>query len=420
MKTLAWRLFFAVLFSMPLCATPLAVRDLGIPVKGVSWTRLHPGKTADGRASLLISMGQNHGGLFVLDVDLATGRCRQFAAADGVRSTFPTAAYRSLRTGILYLGSAWDGHLHRFDANHPERGIEDLGRVDEAGTFGLGITETPDGAIWIGSYPGARLTKFDPATGQFTRHGRKDATDEYLYPLGGDDGSLAAIVKGRASAPAAHRSRHWRPPRSRPHRHGSVRQNPIPETLQRHRPPALSRLACRRFRIDGLLLTPVDELPAPLPGVHATYKHNYQAPAEMPGGWTAHFLDDSVNGVGTPRNLLLTHRDPLVPSRRLHLDWVGGGSNLHVMELGPDGHLYGSSYMPNRLFRASLDGATVEDLGEHTFAGGEAYSLATLDGKIYLASYPEARLSVFDPGATGALRAPRRPTIRRTSAGLMP
>jgi hypothetical protein len=397
MKTLAWRLFFAVLFSMPLCATPLAVRDLGIPVKGVSWTRLHPGKTADGRASLLISMGQNHGGLFVLDVDLATGRCRQFAAADGVRSTFPTAAYRSLRTGILYLGSAWDGHLHRFDANHPERGIEDLGRVDEAGTFGLGITETPDGAIWIGSYPGARLTKFDPATGQFTRHGRKDATDEYLYPLGGDDGSLAAIVKVVRPhlllidpATGAHREV------------GPTVTDPSDKTQFLKLFKGTDRRLyldshAGRFRIDGLLLTPVDELPAPLPGVHATYKHNYQAPAEMPGGWTAHFLDDSVNGVGTPRNLLLTHRDPLVPSRRLHLDWVGGGSNLHVMELGPDGHLYGSSYMPNRLFRASLDGATVEDLGEHTFAGGEAYSLATLDGKIYLASYPEARLSVFDP-----------------------
>jgi hypothetical protein len=53
--------------------------------------------------------------------------------------------------------------------------------------------------------------------------------------------------------------------------------------------------------------------------------------------------------------------------------------------------------MPNRLFRCTPDGGTMQDLGEHTFAGGEAYSLANLDGKIFLASYPEARLSVFDP-----------------------
>jgi hypothetical protein len=144
-------------------------------------------------------------------------------------------------------------------------------------------------------------------------------------------------------------------------------------------------------------LTPVDELPAPLPGIHATYKHNYQAPAEMPGGWTAHFLDDSINGVGTPRNLLLTNQESAraqpPPAPRLGRRWLEPACD----RTRPDGHLYGSSYMPNRLFRSTLDGATIEDLGEHTYAGGEAYSLANLDGKIYLASYPEARLSVFDP-----------------------
>ena len=58
------------------------VRDLGIPVKGVSWVRLHPGQTADGKPSLLASMSQNNGGLFVVDIDFATGHCRQFPVAD--------------------------------------------------------------------------------------------------------------------------------------------------------------------------------------------------------------------------------------------------------------------------------------------------------------------------------------------------
>ncbi len=378
-------------------ATPATAQDLGIPVKGVSWTRLHPGQTKDGRPSLLVSMGQNNGGLFVLDVDLETGKCRQFPVANGDTSTFPTAAFRSLRTGVLYLGSAWDGHLHRFDANHPERGIEDLGLVDEAGTFGLGITESDDGAIWIGSYPGAHLSKFDPATGRFTRYGRKDETDEYIYPLAGDDGSLAGIIKFVRPHlvvidPATGQHREVGPAVTDP----SDKSQFLKFYKGTDRRLYLDSHA-GKFRIDGMNLTPVSELPAPMPGIHATYKHSYQEPAEMPGGWTAHFLDDNINGVGTPRNILLTNRDPLVPSRRLHLDWVGGGSNLHVIELGADGRLYGSSYMPNRLFRSTLDGSTIEDLGEHTFAGGEAYSVANLDGKVYLASYPEARLSVFDP-----------------------
>lgn len=380
-------------------ASAAEVRDLGIPVKGVSWARLHPGRTAAGRASLLASMSQNNGGLFVLDIDLATGHCRQFAVRDPVNSTFSSAAWRSLPSGILYIASGWDGHLHRFDANHPELGLEDLGRIYPApGDIApLALTETPDGRLWIGTYPGAQLTCYDPATGRLTAFGKMDAIDNYLYPLAGDDGSLAAIVKfGRPHLlvidPATGERREAGPA--------------VTDTTDKKQFLKLFKGTDRRlyldshagkFRVDGMNLLPVDEAPAPMAGVHATYQHAYQAPAEMPGGWTAHFLDDGVNGVGVPREILLTHRDPFVASRRLHLDWTGGGSNLHVMELGPDGLLYGSSYMPNRLFRATLDGRAIADLGTHTFAGGEAYSMANLDGKVYLASYPEARLSVYDP-----------------------
>ncbi|MBL9204334.1 MAG: hypothetical protein JNN01_04570, partial [Opitutaceae bacterium] len=89
-------------------AEPARVRDLGIPVRGVNWGRLHAGATADGRPSVLLSFGQNNGGLFVADVDLATGHCRQFTVKNPTASTFPTASFRSLRSGILYIGSAWD------------------------------------------------------------------------------------------------------------------------------------------------------------------------------------------------------------------------------------------------------------------------------------------------------------------------
>jgi len=410
-------------------AEPLA-RDLGTPIKGVSWARLHPGQTADGRASLLASMSQNNGGFFVIDINVETGHCRQFAVHDPANSTFSAACYRSLLTGILYIASGWDAHFHRFDANHPERGIEDLGKFDPDATAPLGLGESPDGSIWIGTYPGARVTKFNPATGQFTNFGRMDESDNYIYPLGGDDGSVAAVVK------------FIRPhlvvidPQTGEHREAGPC---VTDTTDKSQFVKFYKATDRRlyldthagkFRIDGMNLSPVDTLPDPLPGIHATYKHAYQAPAGMPGGWTAHFLDDNLNGTGTPRNILLANANPLIPSRRLHLDWIGGGSNIHIIHPGPDGHLYGTSYMPNLLWRASLATADLPavglakeglrsaqspdpvlsstpsldptlpdltDLGVHTFAMGEAYSMAVLDGKIYLGSYPEARLSVYDP-----------------------
>ncbi|MDI1336859.1 MAG: hypothetical protein PSU94_11820 [Lacunisphaera sp.] len=379
-------------------AEPAVVRDLGIPVRGVNWGRLHAGATADGKPSILISFGQNNGGLFVADVDFATGHCTQYAVKDRAASTFPTASFRSLRTGFLYIGSAWDAHLHRFDPAHPERGVEDLGKIDpDDAIFPTGITEAPDGAIFIGTCNGARLVRFDPATSVFTRFGRMDETDNYLYPLAGDDGSLAALVK-------------------------VVRPHLIvidPKTGEHHEVgPAITDTTDKtrylklfkgtdhllyldshagKFRVDGMKLTAVDSAPAELPGIHSAYTHHYQAPLVMPGGWTARFLDDNDVGAGAPRKIQLTNTDPGIAPRTLTLDWQGGGANLHVMEPGPGGRIYGSGYMPNHLFTATPDGRELADLGKHSMAMGEAYSLATVGGKIYLASYPEARLSVYDP-----------------------
>ncbi len=399
---MAKRLVFLILLALPLLKAGAAempeARDLGIPIKGVSWVRLHAGKTADGAPSLLATMSQTNGGLFVIDIDLDTGHCTQFAVQDRKNSSFSTATFRSLQTGILYIGSAWDGHLHQFDPGRPGKGIEDLGPIAKGVTFPTGINESQDGAIWIGSYPGANLTKFEPKSKIFTSFGRMDESEQYLYPLAGDDGSLAALVRVvRPHLVAID-------PKTGVHREVGPS---ITDTLDKSQFLRFFKGADRRlyldshtgkYRIEGTLLVSVKHLPEPMAGIHAAGEHRYQNPLVMPGGWQAHLMDDGGGkGSGAPRRILLSNTDPLVASRILNLDWVGGGSNVRVIELGPDGMLYGSSYLPNLLYRASLDSSKLEHLGQHTFAAGQAYSVTSLDEKVYLASYPQARLSVYDP-----------------------
>lgn len=396
------RLAFLLLLVLPqlevMAANNPEARDLGIPVKGVSWVRLHPGQTADGAPSLLATMSQTNGGLFVIDIDLDTGHCTQYAVQDRKNSSFSSATFRSLQTGILYIGSAWDGHFHQFDPAHPQKGIEDLGRIAQGVTFPTGISEAPDGAIWIGAYPGARLTKFEPKSGTFTPYGRMDESEQYLYPLAGDDGSLAALVRVVRPHLVA----------IDPETGAHLEIGPsITDTLDKSQHLRFYKGTDRRlyldshtgkYRIEGTLLVPVNHLPDPMAGIHAAGEHRYQNPLIMPGGWQAHLMDDGGGkGSGVPRRILLSNTDPLVASRILSLDWVGGGSNVHVIALGPDGMLYGSSYLPNLLFRASPDGSRIDQLGQHTFATGQAYSAISLDQKMYFASYPQARLSVYDP-----------------------
>jgi hypothetical protein len=145
------------------------------------------------------------------------------------------------------------------------------------------------------------------------------------------------------------------------------------------------------YRIKGMQATPVTRLPEPRAGVPAVYKHDYQAPVVMPGGWTAS-MPDYESSVFRTLRLQRAGESP----KDLRLDWVGAGSLLFLIHHGPDGKIYGSSYLPEHLFRCELDGTGMVDLGQCSISLGEGYSMENYEGKLAIASYPAARLSLYD------------------------
>ena len=362
------------------------VRTLGTPVKSINWVRLYAGRNAAGAPLLLASMGQDAGGLFVCDIDLATGHCTQHAAS--VRTQhFPTAAFLVPTTGVLYIGGAYGGNLFRYDPNRPaaERCLEDLGKIypPQPGTFPCRIDQAPDGCLYIGAYPDCSLTRFDPATGAFTQFGRMDPTDMYFYPLCGADGTVAGLVQMCRPHLVAldPQTGHYRPV-------GPVfdkqAEGKVDLDFYKGADGLLYlRSAKGNFRVQGLDVMPVSELPPAAP-----------APNRLPDG-TAVAMADSASF--NHRRVRLTPPVGGGAARELALDWVGDGTTIFLVHLGPDGRLYGSSILPEHLFSCALDGSGMTDHGQCSVSGGEAYSMGNLDGKLYLSSYPAARLSVYDP-----------------------
>ena len=167
------------------------VRTVGVPVRSVNWVRLHEGRFADGRPAVLATMGQNAENLFVLRIDPETGDFSQYPSP-AEKSNYPTATCMS-RSGVLYIGAAYAGRLLAFDPDADA--IEDLGAINPGkASFPCGIVEDEDGVLWIGSYGSCDLTSYDPAAGTFTRHGRMDETDMYLYPAVNADGFICSRV----------------------------------------------------------------------------------------------------------------------------------------------------------------------------------------------------------------------------------
>ncbi len=348
------------------------IRDIGIPVRSVNWVRLHDGRDAAGNHAVFITMGQTAENLFVLKVNPETGALRQYIAKVP-RANYPTATLLS-RTGKLYVGAAYAGHLLCYDP--AKDSFDDLGAINpQKATFPCAMDEDAEGRIWVGSYGMADLTCYDPRSGQFTRCGRMDDTDMYNYPLVNSDGMVCNKIM-----------------MTRPHlvvydpKTGEKRTvGPVAEkgkdtlTLVRGGDgDVYINSSMGNFRVRGFEAIPVQDIP-PLAAPAANYAYSFA---------------DSHRQL---YRQLRVKRNDSGGEKIFDLDYRAAGSDIFLVHAGPDGAVYGSSILPLHLYRYLPGEAGPVDLGKCSNAGGEAYSMANFKGKIYIASYPGAMVSVYDP-----------------------
>lgn len=352
----------------------MAVKEIGVPVRSVNWVRLHAGVNQKEQACIYATMGQQGDNLFVLQIDPETGAFRQFMS-QVPKSNYPTATLMS-KSGRLYVGSAYAGHLLCFDPQ--EDALLDLGAIHkDAATFPCRIDEDADGRIWVGSYGTADLTCYDPASNTFTPYGRMDEVDMYTYPFVNADGLIVNFVK-----------------MTKPH---AVVFNPATGEKQSVGPVVAKGegeinvikgvdgwvyvvSSEGHYRIEGMAAIAVDGVP------------EEEAVPVLPDGSTFAFADGAQQ-----LNRKLEVTKPNGEVRVFELDYDASGSEIFVLHEGPDQCVYGSSILPLHLFRYKPTDGELIDLGKASESSGEAYSMANLDGKMYISSYPAARMSVYDP-----------------------
>src|SRR4030042_2036425 len=102
------------------------------------------------------------------------------------------------KTGVLdtiYLSfSQYNAPLLRFDPRTEE--WEDLGRpAGGKESFICAVTTAPDGKIWGGTFPSAKLFSYDPKTGRSEDYGRMDPDQFYCYPTAGNDGLIYCAIQ---------------------------------------------------------------------------------------------------------------------------------------------------------------------------------------------------------------------------------
>ena len=190
------KLFLFTLLCLTLTLQPrisLAFGDLGVPVKeAMGWgAYVGPGKTG-ARDTIYISFAQYQAPLFLLAVNPDAGELRQFNGP--LSSEMGSWGFTIDRGNRIYLGSYYGAHLLRFDPKTEE--WDDLGQPGgEKESFICSIATAPDGKIWGGTFPSANLFYYDPETGKSENFDRMDPEQFYCYPTVGEDGLVYCAIQ---------------------------------------------------------------------------------------------------------------------------------------------------------------------------------------------------------------------------------
>ena len=365
-------LAFFILGLLP--SISFAQRDLGIPVReAIIWgAYVGPGKTGE-MDTIYLSFGQYAAPLFLLAVNPDTGKTKQFNGP--LSSEMGSWGFTIDKENRIYLGSYYNAHLLRFNPKTEE--WDDLGRPGgETESFICALTTAPDGKIWGGTYPSAKLFCYDPQKGVSEDFGRIDPEQFYCYPTAGEDGSIYCAIQFEKMDIVVF------DPKKR------VKASLIPP--ERRKPGRINLVKGKDGKIyaklsasDQWFLIEEGKRLVEVPPSHHPF-----IPKVLPDGRDFRFID----------NRLLRVRNPVTQEEKeILLQYEAAGAYIFVVGAGPDGRIYGSSMLPLRLFSYDPQNNSLSNLGKASHANGEIYSMGFLDGKLYLSSYPESRLSIYDP-----------------------
>jgi len=364
----------AFLILNPLPKISFAQQDLGIPVReAIIWgAHVGPGKTGN-LDTIYLSFGQYNAPLFLLAANPDTGQIRQFTSP--LSSEMGSWGFIIDHENRIYLGSYYSAHLLRFDPKTEK--WDDLGQpAGESESFICKITTGRDGKIWGGTFPSAKLFSYDPETEVIQNYGRMDPDQFYCYPTAGDDGLIYCAIQFEKMDIVVFNPEIQTKTSLIP----LVDRKPGRVSLVRGKDGKIyTKFSTSEqwFRIErGEKLVEVSKSDVLFPRTG------------LPDGRQFSVIDNTILWIENP----LTKEKKEIP-----LQYEAAGSYIFVVSTGPDGKIYGSSMLPLRLFVYDPNTRSLTNLGKAAYASGEIYSMGSLNGKLYLCSYPEGRLSVYDP-----------------------
>ncbi len=321
--------------------------------------------------------------------------------------------------GALYIGGISPGDLYRYD---PATGaVQSLGGSQFGVEYIWATAASPDGKVYAACYPTCSVLEYDVNSGTLRDLGKMTDTEQYCRSICVD-----------------HRGKVWVGVGT--HAHLIVldpatgeRHDVLPEQYRGSSScydlQATGRYVVASVLLDGVVLVfdaDTEQVTRVIPRPEgAVWWMNAQGapPGEAylysaPDGDLYHYdiAQDRlalvaaglgqcerivegryVHGINDQDYFLHDLRQRGYLARR-RLTEAGEGMAIQTLTGGPDGRVYGSTYINQHAFRYDPATGEITDLGKVIRVGGQVDSIHTgRDGRIYLGAYVLATLAVYDP-----------------------
>ncbi len=343
--------------------------SVGVPVRVGGLMGCIVGPNGRGGEALYFNFNQTGGKLFLVQVDPDTGESRQFNAPQG-----PGAwAFTAGPDGKIYLGT-WDGGLIlRFDPR-AGKGLEVVGKPSATEDYLWQFDTGKDGKIYACTYPHAKLVSFDPESGVMEDLGRMHSTEMYARSLA--VGPTGKIYVGIGTETGDLVMFH---PKSKEHR------SLLPagmEGAKGWKTVAVSRrtdgnvyaeFGTNLVRVEDEKLTRVATAPE-------------RPPLKLRDGRVVASFERGRFTLREPQTGKTVERS---------FKYDANGDSIFVVGVGPSNCVYGSTAMPLEVFRYDPALGRSEHLGP--MPGGEVYSMLEYRNQLYLCYYGGAVMNLYDP-----------------------
>ena len=407
----------AVILASSATAETWHVEDLGVPITAVTYANssavLAPGPGGEG-VMFYTSYYCNTGAELV---------GYDFRRKVSLRRKLPSQGGYGLTVGEdggVYIGGVAPGNLHRYDPRTDTLTTLD---VKQFGVQYIWDAETAKGGVvyCAAGYPESKLVAFDPKNGELRDLGEMVPGQKYLRELCVDShGKVWCGIGSRAHLivcdPADGTKR-------------DVLPKAYADNSTVYDVESVGRYVIATVLYDGVLLVydaatqeVVREIPSPpgdlswsIAGGNAADKV-YLGTFPSQDVYRCDLRDGSLTrvaeGLGqiklveADRWLHVINDQSYVvydlEAKRLvtneRLTEGGDGMNIFALTRGPDGNIYGSTYINMHLFRCDAASGALTDLGKASRWQGQVDSLSLgTDGRIYIGAYVHALMSVYDP-----------------------